>query len=181
VRTYAATARARELTKPVYSPAEAMVRIHAENVPTAILFGPERTGLTNDDVTGADAIITIPTASELSSLNIGQSVVVLAYAWLIAGDSGLRRDDEAKGTTGPAASPHAPKAPPATKSELEHLFAHLERELDATDFWKVDDKKHKMWLNLRSIFARNNLTDQEVRTLHGVIASLREKDRGVNG
>src|SRR5579871_4110699 len=80
-RVYAATARSREMVKEVLAPAEAAARMSEQPLPTAILFGPERTGLTNDDVTIADSIITIPTASALASLNIAQSVVVVAYEW----------------------------------------------------------------------------------------------------
>lgn len=167
-RVYAATARSREMIKPALSPVEAMERIRDEAVPTAILFGPERTGLTNEDVALADAIITIPTADALSSLNIGQSVVVMAYQWIVA----LGRQ-AGNGTTGPEASQQTKRSTPATKETLNVFYDHLERLLDEVDFWKVDDKKQKMWLNLRSIFARNDLTEQEVRSLHGVIASLR--------
>ncbi len=188
-RVYAATARSREMVKEVWPPAEASARILAEAVPTAILFGPERTGLTNDDVTIADAIITIPTAPENASLNIAQSVVVVAYQWFVSAwqQEKESRDNDAApyaipgrklrgqpGTTGPQASPVAHKSEFATKEDLQVLFDHLERELDAIDFWKVADKKPKMWLNLRNIFTRNALTQQEVRTLHGVIAELRD-------
>jgi tRNA/rRNA methyltransferase len=169
-RVYAATARSREMVKPVLEPAEAMERIRREGVPAAILFGPERSGLVNDDVACADAIITIPTASKLASLNVAQSVVVLAYQWRVSSGQTLKSG----GTTGPDASPVVHKSAFATKEEIQVLFDHLERELDAADFWKVADKKPKMWLNLRNIFARANLTDQEVRSLHGVIAALRE-------
>lgn len=176
---YAATARGRDMTKPVFTPPDAMKNISEKaqgNV--AFLFGPERTGLSNDDVAVADAIITIPTAPSLASLNIGQSVVVLAYEWYQA----LGEMDEARnrgsvplqhrGTTGPESSSLGERNPPASKQELQGFLDRLERELDAVDFWKVDDKKPKMWLNLRNIFTRNNLTEQEVRTLHGVMAEL---------
>jgi tRNA/rRNA methyltransferase len=195
-RVYAATARSREMVKSVFTPNEGMELIRREALPTAILFGPERSGLTNDDVSCADAIITIPTASTLASLNIGQSVVVLAYQWLLssrgaavaqatdeitgsqARDPALLlrspQDDVQKGTTGPNSSPVVHKSAFATKEEIQVLLDHLERELDAVDFWKVADKKPKMWLNLRNIFTRASLTEQEVRTLHGVIACLKE-------
>ena len=80
-------------------------------------------------------------------------------------------------TTGPLASPLVTKSTPATKEDLRSFFDHLERELDAVDFWKVADKKPKMWLNLRNVFARGDLTEQEVRSLHGVVAALREGTR----
>lgn len=175
-RIYAATARSREMVKQVMTPKEAMQRIRQEAVPAAILFGPERTGLVSDDVAIADAIITIPTASELTSLNVAQSVVVVAYEWYCHSGEGRNllpyEGMEVPASAGTPSLIH--KSPFATKEELQVLFDHLERELDATDFWKVPEKKTKMWLNLRNIFARASLTDQEVRTLHGVIASLRE-------
>jgi tRNA/rRNA methyltransferase len=173
-RVYAATARSREMVKPVLTPLAAMQRMREENLPTAILFGPERTGLTNDDVTIADAIITIPTASDLASLNVAQSVVVLAYQWFQVSGFRFQRSGEESCNLTPDTCNLVHKSPFASKDELRVLFDHLERELDAVDFWKVEDKKPKMWLNLRNIFARASLTDQEVRTLHGVIAALRE-------
>lgn len=174
-RVYAATARAREMVKPVFTPAEAMEKMQAEE-DVALVFGPERTGLANDDVAIADAIITIPTASDLTSLNVGQSVVVLAYEWYQRAGGG----GQGSGTTGPEASAIGEKKPLADKRELQGFLDRLERELDAVDFWKVDEKKPKMWLNLRNIFTRNDLTEQEVRTLHGVMAEL-IKGRGTRG
>lgn len=166
---YAVTARSREMIKPVYAPKEAMERILRHGAEhAALVFGPERTGLSNDDIAIADAIITIPTSPELASLNVGQSVVVLAYEWFQASAGGFA----ITATTGRHASPVGEKFPPASKQELQGFLDKLERELDAVDFWKVDDKKPKMWLNLRNIFTRNELTEQEVRTLHGVVAEL---------
>jgi tRNA/rRNA methyltransferase len=136
-----------------------------EDIPTAILFGPERTGLTNEDVTLADGIITIPTA-ELASINVAQSVVIIAYQWFQA--------NQQQDNSGLSA-----KSPFASKKELQGFFDHLERKLDEVDFWKVYEKKNKMWMNLQNIFTRTNLTEQEVRTLHGVIAEL-SKDSALN-
>lgn len=168
-RVYAATARAREMVKPVFTPAQAMESMHASCEPTAWLFGPERTGLSNDDVALADAIITIPAHAEFTSLNVGQSVVVLAYQYFAL----HKNSASSYPTTGPEASPVGSKSPLASKQELQVFFNRLEKELDDVDFWKVDDKKPKMWLNLRNIFSRAGLTEQEVRTLHGVIAELK--------
>lgn len=159
---YATTARSREMVKPVFIPSEAAQKMGEEKLKSAILFGPERTGLTNEDVTIADRIITIPTASELASLNIAQSVVVIAYQWF-----------QSNCATGePSFTPA--KSELATKKDLQGLFDHLERRLDEVDFWKVAEKKPKMWMNLQNIFLRTGLTEQEIRTLHGVIAALGE-------
>lgn len=165
---YAATARPREMVKPVFTPYDAVQKMTDDVGPVAWLFGPERTGLENDDIAIADAIITIPTATELASLNVGQSVVVLAYQWLAV----QVQDAAVKGTTGPEASPIGKRSQLASKQELEGFLGRLEQKLDAIDFWKVVDKKPKMWLNLRNIFTRSQLTEQEVRTLQGVISEL---------
>ena len=163
-RVYAATARNREMVKPVYTPLQAAGHIEQEKRTTAILFGPERTGLTNEDTNIADGIITIPTSSEFSSLNIAQSVVVIAYQWLqVAITSDAHSANKLNN-----------KSELATKGELLNFFDHLERRLDAVNFWKVPEKKEKMWTNLQNIFARNSLTEQEIRSLHGVISSLQE-------
>ncbi len=160
-RIYAATARNREMVKPVFTPDEGTKKIVDEALPTAILFGPERTGLTNEDVAIADSIITIPT-SDLASLNIAQSVVVLAYQWFVnESNIGVSTQDNLNN-----------KSPFVSKEELQGFFNHLESMLDNVDFWKVPEKKEKMWMNLQNIFTRNNLTEQEVRTLRGVIAEL---------
>ncbi|HEU5047933.1 MAG TPA: RNA methyltransferase [Rickettsiales bacterium] len=168
-RVYASTARPREMVKRLATPAQAAELIKQEAQKTAILFGPERTGLTNEDVTLADTIITIPTA-ELASLNIAQSVVVVAYQLFQsniegAGEASSDIRDDIQLVT---------KSPFTTKEELKGFFDHLERRLDRVNFWNVDEKKSKMWMNLQNIFTRANLTEQEVRTLHGVIRALAE-------
>jgi tRNA/rRNA methyltransferase len=171
-RVFAATARPREMVKPVFTPAEASCRMLESPRRYAILFGPERTGLTNEDVTGADAIITIPTAPTLASLNVGQSVVTIVSQWYHHYALSLESAAPLP-STGPDASPVGAKSPYATKEEIQGFFDHLERELDAVDFWKVAEKKPKMWMNLRNIFTRTDLTEQEVRSLHGVVACLK--------
>lgn len=166
-RVYASTARSREMVKAVYTPSEGVVRMEEEKLSVGILFGPERTGLTNDDVSICDAVITISTA-ELASLNIAQSVVVMAYEWF------RLRGALPEGGVGRLVH----KSEFASKKELQGFFDHLERRLDEVDFWKVYEKKQKMWINLQNIFSRANLTEQEVRTLHGVIAALGEEAKG---
>ncbi len=161
-KVYAATARSREMVKAVYTPAESSGLIAKEKVPAGILFGPERTGLTNEDVTIADSVITIPTANEFTSLNVAQSVVVIAYQ-LFQSTCNL---EHATGNL-------IHKSEFASKEELQNFFNHLERRLDEVDFWKVAEKKPKMWLNLQNIFTRASLTEQEIRTLHGVLAALK--------
>ncbi len=160
---YAATARDRAMAKPVLTPAEAACRLReaaANGVSTAVLFGNERAGLTNDEVALADCVITIPTTPAFSSLNLGQAVLLVGYEWFKAGD-----------VTPPARIDHG-AAQPAPREELLRLFEHLEEELEKSGFLFPPGNRPGMIRNLRSILHRAQLTDQEVRTLRGVIVAL---------
>ena len=168
---YASTARDRTMAKPVLTPQEAARRLReaaSRGVQTGLLFGNERAGLANDDVALADCIVTIPTDSTgFSSLNLGQAVLLLGYEWFRAGDE-----------TPPARIDHPGQAP-ASREELILLFEHLEVELEKGGFLFPPGNRPGMIRNLRSILHRAELTDQEVRTLRGVIVALTKgKKRG---
>ena len=162
-RAYATTARPREMEKRVLTP-EAAVK---EMIPApagekfAIVFGPERTGLENEDLSWCDTIVTIPT-TEHSSLNIAQSMVLLGYEWFRqwAVDSGQW-------------TANALSAAPL--SHYDALFRQLEMHLDGSDFFKVAEKKPGMMLNIKTALLRGRFTEQEIRTLHGVFRALAEK------
>ncbi len=165
----ATTARDRKVAKPVLTPTEAANRLRAaakRGHATGLLFGPERAGLENDDLALADAVITIPTTPDYASLNLAQAVLLLGYEWFRAGDkTPAERIDHGIGE-------------PATREELFGLFAHLENELDKANFLYPPHKKPAMVRNLRAMLHRARLTDQEVRTLRGVIVALvRDKQR----
>ncbi len=162
-RVYATTGRNRFMVKPVATPNHAAkeMREHvASGLNCGVLFGPERTGLENDDVALADTVITVPLNPEHCSLNLAQGVLIIGYEWFQAGDPA-----EPKAMTKGA-------APPATKDELVGLFAHLERELDECGFFRVTEKRPSMVRNIRNMFERADLTLQEVRTLHGIVHEL---------
>lgn len=168
---YASTARDRTMAKPVLTPQEAARRLReaaANGVATGLLFGNERAGLTNDEVALADCIVTIPTdASGFASLNLGQAVLLLGYEWFKAGND-----------TPPEQIDHGVQLP-ASKEELVLLFEHLEDELERGGFLFPPGNRPGMIRNLRSILHRAQLTDQEVRTLRGVIVALTKgKKRG---
>jgi len=168
---YAATARDRTMAKPVLTPTEAAMRLReaaSRGVQTGLLFGNERAGLANDEVALADCIVTIPTdGSGFSSLNLGQAVLLLGYEWFKAGD-----------TTPPERIDHGAQLP-AAREELILLFEHLEEELEKGGFLFPPGNRPGMIRNLRSILHRAQLTDQEVRTLRGVIVALtKTKKRG---
>lgn len=160
---FATTARDRAMAKPVLTPAEAARRLReaaANGIASAVLFGNERAGLTNDEVALADCVVTIPTAPGFSSLNLGQSVLLIGYEWFKAGDA-----------TPAESIDHGP-AHPAAREELILLFEHLEDELEKGGFLYPPGNRPGMVRNLRNILHRAQLTDQEVRTLRGVIVAL---------
>jgi len=165
----ATTARGRDVVKEIHTPEAGIRRLRAAaeaGTRTAILFGGERAGLTNEEMSLADAVITIPTA-EFSSLNLGQAVLLLGYEWLKSADKT------------PAVRTRATIAQPASRFELTGLFEHLERELDAAEFLFPPAKRETMVRNIRAMIMRSGLTDQEVRTIRGMIVALvRNKYRG---
>ncbi len=158
---YAATARPRGMTKPVLTPAAAAGAMRARNLPGAgIIFGGEAMGLDNDHVALAEAIISVPLRAGFSSLNLAQAVLINAYEWSRAGDA-----------TPEIQLPMA-HTRPANKEELLGLFEHLEKELEASGFFHIREKRPIMVRNLRNLLGRAQLTEQEVRTLRGVVAGL---------
>jgi tRNA/rRNA methyltransferase len=165
----ATTARGRDVVREILTPEAAATRLReAERggVASALLFGGERAGLTNDELSLAEAVITIPTA-EFSSLNLGQAVLLIGHEWLKAAD------------TTPASRTRKTIAEPATRQELIDLFEHLERELDAGGFFFPAAKKETMVRNIRAMILRSGLSDQEVRTIRGMIVALvKNKYRG---
>ena len=134
-----------------------------------MLFGRERTGLDNEDVVRADAIVTVPANPGFSSLNLGQSVLLFAYEWYQAGGPKLEGPAYRKG----------PGSELASREALAGLFEHLERELDAAEFLFPPAKRETMVRNIRAMIMRSGLTDQEARTIRGMIVALvRNKYRG---
>jgi tRNA/rRNA methyltransferase len=165
-RVVATTARNRELVQRIVTPRQAATEMHGwigRGEGVGILFGPERTGLENDDMVHADTALSIPLNPQFSSLNMAQAVLLVAYEWTTAGDT----------TPSVRLSDHA--ARPATKEELQSLFDHLERALDQSGFLRNKEMRPSMVLNLRALLQRAEMTEQEARTFHGVIKFLSKK------
>ena len=165
----ATTARAHDQAKPVISPEAAATllapRVAAgENV--AVMFGRERYGLENDEVALADRIVTFPVNPAFASLNLAQAVAVIAYEWFKL----------ACGGTLPFAMPQ--KSSLAGKEQVQAFFAHLERQLDAIEYFRPLEKRATMLVNLRNIFARMQPTQQDIQTLHGIVVALTEGRKG---
>ncbi len=161
---YATTARDRDLTKPVLSPRAAaaeMRTIIADGGRPGVLFGREAWGLNNDDVTLADAVISVPMNPTFASINLAQAVLLIGYEWYQAGDD-----------TPPSDIRMSKKTRPATKQELIGMFEHLEEELDDCGFLRPPEKRPAMVRTIRNMFQRAALTEQEVRTFRGIISGL---------
>jgi tRNA/rRNA methyltransferase len=159
----ATTARPRGITKEILTPAEGARRLHAaiaRGEKVGILFGNERTGLENDEVSLCDAVITIPT-SEFSSINLGQAVLLVAYEWFREADR-----------TPAAVIEHNPIHRKPTRAELFALFAHLEQELIENGFLFPPEKAGAMMRAMRATIHRADLTYQEVQTIRGIIVAM---------
>jgi tRNA/rRNA methyltransferase len=163
----ATTARPREAMLPVSTPREAAARLaEAEALawPAGLLFGGERAGLETADIALCHGIVTIPVDPRFHSLNLAQAVAITAYEWRLTRD---------------AAPPPRFGAPPepADQAAVLGFYEQLERELDAAGFFHPPEKRASMVRNLRVVFGRAGLSDQEVRTLRGVVTAL-AKGRG---
>ncbi len=167
-RVYASTARERGQAKAIMTPSVAMAGTSAAaGEKHAILFGPERTGLDNDEVAIADAIVTFPSSPAYASLNLAQAVLLCGYEWFKAAHG-----DAAPPSTIPRAT-----SPPAQREMLLAFYDYLEARLDENGFFRPATKKPGMRRNLRNIFHRMELTQQDVRTLWGAVVRLAEGPR----
>jgi tRNA/rRNA methyltransferase len=157
--TYATTARPRDMIKPVMTAFEAAQDVHARSgkgQKCAYLFGPERAGLSNEDVALSHTIITIPVNPAFSSLNLAQGVLLCAYEWFQAEPR-------------PAALPSEALAP---HEELNNLYNRLEEELRAGGFFRTQESQPTAMRNIKNILGRAEMTSPEVNTFHGIITAL---------
>lgn len=167
---FATTARDRDLTKPVFTPEAAMAEARlrgARGEKVAVLFGPERTGLENDDIVLANAIVSVPTNPDFASLNLAQCVLLMGYEWRRTADMPPALEVELAGGDW------------ASHAEMDALASHFEERLDAAAFFFPDHKAASMKLNLRNLWSRLPLTRADVQTFHGMMRQMvRWKERG---
>ena len=165
-RILATTARQRDMLKPVLAPDEAATTIRQrldKGDKVGILFGRERWGLENDEVAIADEIITFPVNPAFASLNIAQAVLLMSYEWMKTSlDEGQAAFRE-------------PESAPASREHLLNLLKHLESALDEAKYFYPPERRERMLLNLQNIFTHAELKEQEIRTLHGVVAALERR------
>lgn len=160
---YATCPRPRHIVKTLLTPRGAAAELRevgSRGLRAGLLFGPERAGLDNDDMANADALIRYPMNPAFTSLNLAQAVMVMAYEWWQAADDTVPRQFMTN------------ESRVATKAELENFLEHLVDELDACGFLRNAPKRPGMVRNLRHLFQRGDVTEQELRTLHGVVTEL---------
>lgn len=162
----ATTARHRDQTKPIISAefaAQNMADKSKKMQKCGILFGPERTGLTNQDVCLANAIINIPLNPKHCSLNLSQAVLLIGYEFYKTQKEMTAQVLETNHTE------------IASKDTTLKFCAFLENLLNDCGAFKLEEKKEKMTINLRNIFMRTQLTKQEIDTLYGAIKHIYRK------
>ncbi len=160
----ATTARERGLSLPVATPAKlpglAQERGSAK---TAVVFGPEASGLSNEDLSVANALIRVPLNPNFSSLNLAQAVLLVAYEWF-----------QAKGTAVPLAQDQ-PRL--ADRQAVDNLMRRLTVMLEESRFFAVTDKRPTVEAHLYSLFGKAQLSPGEVGMLHGLFKALHESGR----
>ena len=160
---WATTARERGQGKRVLPPSVAMdesARAVAAGELHGIMYGPERTGLDNDEIALADALITFPVNPAYASLNLAQAVLLTGYEWFRA----------SQGEVLPFTN--VERSPPAPREMVMSFFEYFENALEVNGFFRPETKQPVMQRNLRNIFHRMGLTEQDVRTLRGAIVRL---------
>ncbi len=170
----ATTARQRDLRKPVMTPEQAIAEMRTRigrGERCGILFGRERNGLETSEVANADALIMIPVNSRFASLNLAQAVLLMGYEWM-RGDPGRSLGRVTTFERPMAEGVNMGRDRSATKQELLGFFEHLERELADLGFFNPEHRRPTVIQNIRTLFSRSNVTEQEVRTLRGIVATL---------
>jgi tRNA/rRNA methyltransferase len=155
---FASTVRRRDLIMPVLSPEEMASAIRASPDRTAILFGPERSGLETEEVALSNAIVTVPINPTFGSLNLAQAVILLAYEW-------SRR-------SGLAVPPAKELEPPAPAGEVDGLIAQLDQELVSKGYYHPPERTQATRNTIRTIFTKTGWSSREVKAVRGIIRAL---------
>jgi tRNA/rRNA methyltransferase len=158
---YATTVRRRELVKPVVTPEQAAAAIIAEPGRSALVFGPERSGLETSDVSLARTILTIPINPEFGSLNLAQAVIIAAYEW--SKHQAL------------AQPPIMELGEPAPQADLDGLVGHMEKMLDERGYFHPPERKEATQRSLRTLLTKPRWTAKEVQMMRGVLTQLKRQ------
>ena len=160
---YAATVRRRELVMPTVTPDAMASAIAATSARSAILFGPERSGLETEEVALAGAIVTVPINPEFASLNLAQAVILLAYEW--------------SRTVTLAIPPDKVPEPPAPHGELDGLISQLDEALEAKGYFHPPARQQATRNTLRTIFTKTGWSSREIKAVRGIIRALERPPR----
>jgi tRNA/rRNA methyltransferase len=166
---FATTARAHDQAKPVVAPEGAAREIVEEvtrGATAGILFGRERSGLTNEEVALANRIVTFPVNPGFASLNLAQAVLLMGYEWFKLASGGMT----------PFSMPE--RSERASSHQMQTFFDNLVAELDKVEFLRPAEKRDVMLVNLRNIFSRMEPSKQDMHTLHGVVMAIAEGRKG---
>jgi tRNA/rRNA methyltransferase len=155
---FASTVRRRDLVMSVLGPPEMATAIRTAPGRSAILFGPERSGLETEEVALANAIVTVPINPEFGSLNLAQAVILLAYEW--SRHAGLAQ---------PPAKELEPVAP---HGELEGLIGQLDEELEAKGYFHPPSRTQATKNTLRTIFTKTGWSSREIKAVRGIVRAL---------
>jgi tRNA/rRNA methyltransferase len=155
---FASTVRRRDLVMPVVGPEQMAEEIAASAGRSAILFGPERSGLETEEVALANAIVTVPINPDFGSLNLAQAVILLAYEW--SRRAALPQPTAKEGE------------PPAPHGDLDGLIDQLSAELEAKGYFHPPSRTEATKNTLRTIFTKTGWSSREVKAIRGVIRAL---------
>ncbi len=160
---YATTVRRRELVMPVLRPDQAAAQIRASSGLSAIVFGPERSGLETDEVALANAILTVPVNPAFGSLNLAQAVILAVYEWSKGSDL--------------AQPPVVDIAPPALQEQLDGMFDMLVEMLGAADYFRPPERKQATLRSLRTLLTKPGWSAKEVQMVRGILRAVSEGPR----
>ncbi len=160
---HATTVRKRGVTKPVLAPEEAALAIHREPGRSALVFGPERSGLETEEVALARTIVTVPVNPEFGSLNLAQAVILCAYEW--------------SKHVGLSQPPAEELLPPAPQEELEGMIAQFEALLEPKNYFFPKSRAAATKRTLRNMLTKPGWNHLEIRTMRGVLSALGKERR----
>jgi tRNA/rRNA methyltransferase len=155
---FASTVRRRDLVMPVVGPEEMAREIRSTAGRSAILFGPERSGLESEDVALATRVVTVPINPDFGSLNLAQAVILLAYEWSRGAELVQPTLKEAE--------------PPAPMAELDGLIAQLDADLDRAGYFHPPERTAVTQATIRTILTKAQWSSREVKALRGMIRAL---------
>ena len=161
---FASTSRIRKVNKKIISILDLKKKFKKKQR-IGIIFGPEASGLSNDEVNCADYLVKIPTNKKFSSLNLSHSAIIFCFQlFQFFSNKKVVYNSTYKSSV-------------ATKSDINKFLNFIIKELDKKGFLQPDHKRRSMLRNINNIFHRMNLSEQEIRILLGIFSTLNELNK----